>query len=321
MSIDCHWSGDLCTSIISITPATQQNEAVTFVGKPAGFISSGSGSLQISYMILNYLTPGFFTAFPDLNGLLISNYQKITFGANPNLSCAKLQKFYIYDGILLNVPEGFLQSCSLLDDLYLSRNAIETIDKNAFKGLTKLATLQLENNNLTCLPADLFQNLPLLSTLLLRHNKIKIINSGIFRNLPSIIYINLEGNQLQYLPTFNLNGTSITTQTIIVFQDNPIFAISPDFLSIFPKRSSLPDIAFNLARILCINDDGRFINLNTYMSSGPYLQKCFQNWTSSMTDNVLCGQGLVTTTTAAPPCPFASFWQQLLDYLKSLKLI
>lgn len=320
MVIDCQWSGDYCTSIISITPATQQNEAVTFVGKPVGFISSATKNLQISNSPLNYLPPAIFTAFPNLIGLMINNYQKITFAANPNFSCAPLKNFYIYDGIVLNIPEGFLQTCSELGDLYLSRNAIETIDKNAFKGLTKLNTLQLENNNITCIPVDLFQNLPVLSTLLLRHNKIKVINSGTFRNLPSIIYINLEGNQIRYLPTFDFNGTSVKTQTVIGFQDNPIYAINPDFTSIYPKRGSLPDISFILSGIQCIIDDGRFINLNSYMSSGPYLQNCYQNWTSTMTDNVLCGQSSVPATTAAPSCPIAPFWQQLINYLKSLKL-
>lgn len=321
MVINCQWNGDNCFSVLSITSATQPNEAVSFVGKPANYISSETYSVQILNSAINYIPPAFFSVFPNLKMFTLDNYQKLTLAANPNLSCGHLKQFTVSNGLVSNIPEGFLQTCSQITDLYLRDNRIEMIDKNAFKGLEKLAILELINNNLTCLPADLFQNLPLLSTILLRNNKIKIINSGTFRNLPVLSYVNLEENLLRYLPTFDFNGTATKAISTFLINYNPIYAISPDFTSIYTKRGALPDIIFNFANFPCFSDNNQYsLCLTTLADSGPYLQKCYQNWTSSMTDNALCGQSSVPVTTAAPLCPIASFWQQLLEYLKSVKL-
>lgn len=323
--IDCQWNGEVCDSIISITPVTQPNEAVTISGKPANYISTATSSFALSERVFNYIPSGIFTVFPNLIGFAINNCQTTTLAAKINWNCAQLQNFFISNGIILNIPAGFLQTCVQLTVLHLSGNRIETIDKNAFKGLTGMTTLELSNNNLTCLHADLFQNLPNLRSIYLNNNKIKIINSGTFRNLSSMIYVNFAYNLLQYLPTFDLNGTSTQAYSYITFYSNPINAISPDFTSIYPKRSSLPSVQFSIADIPCLNypmNNGYYvIDPYNYKDVGRDIQKCHQNWTSSMTDNVLCGQGSVPATTAAPSCPISSFWQQLLDYLKSLKLI
>lgn len=225
------------------------------------------------------------------------------------------------DGNVLNIPEGFLQSCSHVSLIHLRKSRIETVDKNAFKGLTQLTTLELPFNNITCIPADLFQNLPILRTISFLDNKIATINSGTFRNLPALGSVSVANNLLKYLPTFDFKGTATQIQCLFTFGDNPIYALSLDFTSIYSKRGSLPDIQFNFVRARClVSEDYYIIHQTNYKDSGPYFQKCYQNWTSSMTGNVVCGQSSVTTTTAAPLCPIASFWQQLLDYLKSLKL-
>lgn len=134
------------------------------------------------------------------------------------------------------------------------------------------------------------------------------------------MFVTFVDNLLQYLPTFDLNGTSTQMDSFIAFEINPIYAISPDFTSIYPKRSSLPGIGFGFGMAGCMNEHFSVYS-NNYMEAGPYLQKCYQNWTSLMTGNVACGQSSVPVSTAAPACAITSFWQKLLDYLKSMKLI
>ena len=97
MVIDCQWSGDYCNSILSITPATQQYDTVTFAGKPANYIDTNRANLQISDFVLNYFPPALFTVFPNLNNFYLQNCQKISLAANPILSCSQMQQFYIFN--------------------------------------------------------------------------------------------------------------------------------------------------------------------------------------------------------------------------------
>lgn len=316
--IECLFNYDCCIKVTKISSVTQPNEAVTIPGKYMEYVSKDTTSMTLSDFVLKYIPSGIFTVFPNLISFMMNKCQTTILVANTNWNCGKLQNFYIANGIILNIPEGFIQSCLQLTSLYLSDNKIETVDKNAFRGLTKLTTLELSNNNLACLLPDLFQNLPNLENIYLNDNKIKIVNSGTFRNLPSLMFVNFAYNLLKYLPSFDLNGTSTQTPSSISFASNPINAISPDLTAVYPKRGSLPAIQFNIGNISCLNsqlNNGFYIiDSNNYKNVGSDLQKCYQDWRFYMTDNILCEQ-------KASSCPMAAFWPQILDYLKSIKAI
>jgi len=311
--ITCEWNGEVCT-LSSITPVTQPNETITVAGKPANYINTATSNpkLYMKRPYLSYVPTRMFYIFPNITEFAITSCSpKTTLMRDSFVNCASLLQLNFNFANISNIPEGFAQSCTNIKRLVFSYIGLETIDKNAFKGMINLEALYIFYTKLSCLPPDLFQTTPNIQQIIITNNKVSAIDSSSFRNLPKLKFIQMEDNLISYLPTFNLTGTSILYGPFESrFYGNPIYAIKPDFCNIFNSRPAQPvgyvDY-FDITEIKCLQSTNQRVAIekSNCQTMASRLQNCYSNWTLSMSVSVTC----------APPSPWSSIWQQLLDFL------
>ncbi|XP_070504369.1 uncharacterized protein [Chironomus tepperi] len=297
--VDCDWNGEICNRFVSITPVVQPNDVVSVSGKPAGYINTATTILGISDFVLNYIPPSLFTVFPKLSDFFIQKCSMTNLITDNFVNCADLQSLALEGGNFAIIPAGFAQTCTKILNLRMANNNILSFDVNAFQGLTGVRDLDLTYNNITCIPADLFQPLISVVTIHLEYNKITAIDSSTFRNLPKLMHANLKFNLLSYLPTLDVNGSSTQYPFTHCFENNPIYAVSPDFISTIVKRNFGPSDCFMMGGDLCSTTSKLYpIQTFDYQTSGLNLVNCYGNWTSSMNAPVTCAAQ--PTTTLAP---------------------
>ncbi|XP_003229934.2 toll-like receptor 5 [Anolis carolinensis] len=163
----------------------------------AGLRHSSVFSLDISNGFLSELVSSAFSAFPDLNVLLLRSNQ---IGQIQDGAFAGLKKLLVLDlsgnllGALYEESLRALRS-SPLQHLLLTSNHLGAIQHNALEGLDSLETLDLEDNALSKIPTG---NLPSLLRLTLRRNRIRDA-WGIERIGKNLTHLDLSSNRLMDL--------------------------------------------------------------------------------------------------------------------------
>nr|XP_060614551.1 toll-like receptor 5 [Anolis sagrei ordinatus] len=160
----------------------------------AGLRHSGVSSLDISNGFLNKLVSSSFSAFPDLDVLLLRSNEiaQIQDGAFAGLK--ELRVLDLSGNLLGALYEESLRALrpSPLHHLVLASNNIGAIQHNALEGLNALETLDLEDNSLSKIPPG---NLPSLLRLTLRRNRIRDV-WGIERLGKTLTHLDLSSNRL-----------------------------------------------------------------------------------------------------------------------------
>ncbi|KAL7049571.1 hypothetical protein ACKWTF_003770 [Chironomus riparius] len=290
--ITCEWDGEVCI-LSRISPVTQPNEAITIAGKPTNYINTAPNyfSFYMTRFNMNYIPTKLFMVFPKIIGFVMaSSSPKTTLETNSIVNCDYLTALSFIGINILNVPEGFAQTCSKIVKLQFNMAGIDSIDKNAFKGLISVENLLMLYNRINCFPPDLFQTVPNLKTLELRNNRIFAIDSGLFRNLPQLNMIDMKFNSISYLPTLDFTGTAQSQFFSFLISENPIYAIKPDFCNTFNSRSAFEDI-FDVQYVRCLSGDPTTVTITKSNCQGSMaipLQKCYSNWTSTMSTSVTC---------------------------------
>jgi len=309
--ITCQWNVEICT-ISSMTPVNQPNETITIAGKPANYINTATkypSLFMMRQVYLSYVPTRMFYIFPNIiDFVMVSSSPTTTLVTDAFVSCTSLVKLYIQHANVSNIPAGFAQSCINMKKLMLYSNEIQTIDKNAFKGLMNLMELYLNDNKISCLPPAVFQTIPNIQFIILMNNRISAIDSTLFRNLPKLHTIKIENNLISYLPTLDLTGSATQSENFqITLHANPIYAIKPDFCNVFNSLPASLSASIGVSVIKCLPSTHTTIidKFNCQSAMASYLQKCYSNWTLSMSVSVVC----------VSPRPRSSIWQQLLDYL------
>ncbi|CAG9797832.1 unnamed protein product [Chironomus riparius] len=304
--VECNWSTwspDVTYCMpYNITPLSQPNEAITINGKPSNYIDPNVTALWFSDQVFNYMPSGLFILFPSLS---LVNFErcKITSLTTDSIpSCGMLNSFGIRGETFPHIPAGLFQSCKSITFLNMANNNITTLDVDAFRGLTNITMLDLSYNKIACVPPGLFQHNPILSSIYLYQNLISAIDSNLFANLPNLNGIMLGNNLISFIPKMNLTGSN-STWLSIGFDSNPIYAITPDFCSIFEVRPE-NHIYIYIFNTSCNPSDPNnmmsSISSSTCQNYTAQLQNCYANWTSSMA-NAPVSCAVLPPTTLAPP--------------------
>jgi Leucine-rich repeat (LRR) protein len=315
--MQCQWNGDVCQTVLSITPVTQVNEVVTVSGKPFGYINTLTSGLSFTNVYLKYVPTNVFSTFTAMKWFSMYNCSTTALMTDSFTNCAVLESISISFGNIPYVSEGIAQTCINVRSVYLRSNNIEAVDKNIFCGLVNLNMVDFTYNKLTCLPPDVFQTAPMLQNIFLEYNKIAGIDRNLFRGLKSLLNVYLSYNLIRYLPTLNLTQGNLNPTGISLY-GNPIFAIKPDFCSTFSTRSSSYNDLINLKQstdlnnIPCLPVGSTFNQITKWncASSASILQSCYANYSTTMPDLVPCELN--------PVCIPGSAWFKLLDFLRAL---
>jgi len=315
--MQCQWNGDVCQTVLSVTPVTQVNEIVTVSGKPFGYINTLTTSMSLTNFFLKYVPTNVFSTFTGIKWFAMNNCSTTALMTDSFTNCAFLESISISGGNIPYVSEGIAQTCINIQRVWLRNNNIESIDKNIFRGLVNLTMVDLMYNKLTCLPPDVFQMAPMLQNIFLDYNRIAGIDRNLFRGLKSLLNVYLSYNMIRYLPTLNLTQGNLNGMGIS-FYGNPIFAIKPDFCSTFSKRSVAYNDLINLKlstdlnNIPCLPVGSTFNQIKSWncASSASILQSCYANYSTAMPDLVPCELN--------PVCIPGSAWYKLLDFLRAL---
>lgn len=290
--ITCEWQGDYC-NLASITPVTQPNEVITIIGKPTTYVYTSEYYINW-YMIrinMKYIPTRIFYTFPKITGFVMgSSSPRTILETNSFVNCDYLTTLTFNSMRILSVPEGFAQSCTKITNLQFNGAGVDTIHKNAFKGLVNIETLYILYSRVSCLPPDLFQTVPNVKTLDLRSNRIGAVDSGLFRNLPKLISVDLRDNFINYLPTLSFAGSALYQNFAFYISGNPIYAIKPDFCTTFNSRPVFPlEDTIDISQFLCLSGDTASVVLKkSNCQNLMTLQKCYSNWTLSMSAPVNC---------------------------------
>ncbi|KAL7048610.1 hypothetical protein ACKWTF_003421 [Chironomus riparius] len=312
VEVACEWKyGSMCV-ISNLPPVTSPSEPITIAGKAANYIDTLTSFVFFNATVLRYVPTKVFTTFTNIVQFAMLNTFTTNLVTDAFVNCGKLTMLAIQAVNIPNVPAGFAQSCSNVGTLMLISDGIQTIDVNAFKGLSKLKILMMADNKLTCIPPDLFQNTPLISEIDFSKSQILAVDSGLFRNLPYLHVINLSKNMLSYLPLFDLTGSAALNGNLAFYlSGNPVNAIQPTFCKLFDSRPTNVVDMFDVPGFKCLPNTAQTVTIlksNCQTTMATYLQKCYANWTITMSFPVPC---------ASSPCALF-LWQQFLNYLKTI---
>ncbi|KAL7041781.1 hypothetical protein ACKWTF_000887 [Chironomus riparius] len=303
--LECYWDPDMTNCMpYNITPLAQPNEVITINGKPSNFISPNTTSAWFYNQVFNYIPSGLLLILPNIISLSLENCEITTLITDSIPNCGILDLFQIRGGTFTNIPAGFLQSCKKLTMLALREGNITTVDEDAFRGLTNLTMLDLMFNKISCLPPGLFQHTPFLMSLTFWNNFITSIDSNLFANLPNLMSAYFGSNLITYIPMLNLTGSN-SSWLSIGFDSNPIYAISPNFCSIFGART-VDSMHIYVSNISCTQSGSNSYSISPSVFSSncqnysTEFQNCYANWTSSMV-NAPVPCAVQPPTTLAPP--------------------
>jgi Leucine-rich repeat (LRR) protein len=136
---------------------------------------------------------------PDLNNLqklYLHDNQLTQLPATLFNGLNNLQKLYLHDNQLTQLPATLFNGLNNLQILYLYDNQLTELPATLFNGLNNLQLLYLYDNQLTELPATLFNGLNNLQALLLNNNQLMELPATLFNGLNNLQYLSLSNNQL-----------------------------------------------------------------------------------------------------------------------------
>jgi Leucine-rich repeat (LRR) protein len=128
----------------------------------------------------------------DLSGLRLND----TDGLRDIPDLNNLQKLYLHDNQLTQLPATLFNGLNNLQILYLYDNQLTELPATLFNGLNNLQILYLHDNQLTQLPATLFNGLNNLRYLSLSNNQLTELPGTLFNGLNNLQYLSLSNNQL-----------------------------------------------------------------------------------------------------------------------------
>jgi hypothetical protein len=210
-----------------------------------------------------------------------------------------------------DIPASFCSSCINMTSLNLMLNNIVNVDNNAFKGMKFLTNVMLRDNKIKCIPPGLFRNTPVIQMIDLYGNQITSFDRLTFKGLPNLGSVMLGSNKIASIPNFDFALTGMSMGFNIMFDNNPIMAVHPQFLtSMFGLRAGYMSTMLSFFDTFG-NTTNCFPKNNMYTSSisswswsmaNISLGNCYDNWTSELElTPVSCAPPTTDTTTQKIP--------------------
>lgn len=139
------------------------------------------------------LTP-FCRRFQNLDDIRINSVKSLDVNLFQN--CQKVDKIWIEETDLEELPEDIFKYLKKLVWLYLDRNQISNMPSNIFKSLINLIVLDLSSNQIQELNPKWFESFRSLTNLWLSDNKIQELPKSVFARMRKLQDLDLNRNQL-----------------------------------------------------------------------------------------------------------------------------
>jgi len=203
-------------------------------GKSAGFQDPATYSLSFSPPSkLHYVPTGLFWIFPNLQSFMMQNVALNNLVTDAFTNAGNMVSLGITENNFPDLPASFCSSCINVTTLSMATNNIINVDTEAFKGLKFVNYITLRDNKITCIPPGLFRNTPVIQNIDLYGNQITSLDRLTFKGLPNLNSIMLGFNKIAAIPDFDLTLTGMTMGLNMMFENNPIMAFHPQFLTNF----------------------------------------------------------------------------------------
>ncbi|CAB3223097.1 unnamed protein product [Arctia plantaginis] len=185
----------------------------------------------------------------SIDGHLMTKLNKDIFAGN--LAAGKLERLYLSNGLLADIPIETFQPLRKLKTLDLHGNKLATLKRNQFKGLRDTEVLDISYNSITKLDGSHIGDLTKLGWCNASHNQIGDIPRGMFARNTLLKVLHLDNNKIKKLDTNSFRGMRLLRR--LYLQDNQISDIGRGTFSSVTRigtvdlaRNKIPKVDFQM---------------------------------------------------------------------------
>lgn len=161
-----------------------------------GGINANVSRVEIFTSDIPLIPSQLFTAFPNMNSILISSSVVRRIQPNALLNAVNLISFGMTYSQIQEIQAFAFAGAFRLNALEIFSSQLESIHETAFDELSSLRFLFLERNRLTQLPVNVFRGLISVTHIFLDHNQLTSLDGRIFEANTQLNRISLQNNQI-----------------------------------------------------------------------------------------------------------------------------